>query len=243
MGSRQAKCPQAAIFDLDGTLVDTFEDIALATNAGLTALGYLQQSSSRIRSYVGEGVVKLARKALAHARRQNLQEVSPQDSAKLAALITERYRERPCYHSALYPNVESVLSALRSNSVQLAVLSNKPHDLTLLVLEEMGLSSFFGHIQGATSEWGCKPDPRGLLRILARLDVRPEKAIMVGDGEPDAEVARRVGMRFVGAAYGLLDTDRLKALGALAVLRSPQDLLFFMESLRNMQGKEVVFRA
>lgn len=208
---------RAVVFDLDGTLVDAFDDIAAATNHALTALGLPTHSYPVVRSFVGKGVRNLAARALGdpHAHRVD----------EFILHLNSYYKDHPADHSRPYPGASETLDALRAAGIRTALLSNKPHPLTVRVLSALDIAPRLDLIQGEVAELGTKPDPRGLFSVLERLGVAPAEAVFVGDGEPDAEVARRARVRFVGVAHGILPADRLAELGALRVLdRLPQFL-------------------
>lgn len=207
---------RAVVFDLDGTLVDAFADIAAAVNHGMRALGLPEHSFERIKSFVGNGVPKLAERAVGagHA------DLAP----RLARLLVDYYRAHPADHAQPYPGAVEMLMALRAAGIRTAVLSNKRHELSALVLDRLGLSSHLDAVAGESHEVKPKPDPSGFLALAARLGATVGETLMVGDGEPDATVARNAGAPFVGVSWGLLPAERLRELGALAILNDLREL-------------------
>jgi len=211
---------RAVVFDLDGTLVDAFEDIAAAANYGLDVLGLARLPYATIRSYVGNGLAKLAERALGPA-----EAARPGQIERLTSLIAQYYVEHPADYARPYPGVAETLAALRQRGIATAVVSNKRHDLTVLVLERLRLAPLLDAIQGETPALARKPDPAGILTMLERLGAAPSEAFVVGDGQPDAEAARDAGARFVGVSWGLLERKRLLELGAIEVLDRLEDLI------------------
>ncbi|MBI1291544.1 HAD-IA family hydrolase [bacterium] len=207
---------RAVIFDLDGTLVDAFQDIANAINRPLAARGMPTHSVDTIRTFVGEGAGKLIERSVPPGT----------DAATLESVRAEMmawYRDHPADHAFIYEGILPVLEALRSRGVPMGVLSNKPHAMTLSTCERLGLSDFFGDVAG---EQGAgvprKPDPMGLRLQLERLGV--EDAIMVGDGRPDGEVARAAGVPFVAVTWGTRTAEQLLEYGPVAVVDHPSGL-------------------
>lgn len=207
---------RGVVFDLDGTLVDAFGDIAAAVNHGLAVLDLPTHSVKIIRSFVGNGVTRLAERALGpdHA------DLAP----RLAELLVEYYRQHPADHARPYPGAVETLDALRRGGLRIAVLSNKRHELSALVLDRLGLTPRIDLLVGEGAEIGRKPDPRGFLQVAEEFGVSPEELLMVGDGEPDALVARNVGAPFVGVSWGLLPAAQLTTLGARTVLHDLREL-------------------
>jgi phosphoglycolate phosphatase len=220
MSGRVAGEIRAVVFDLDGTLVDAFGDIAAAVNFGLREMDLPEHSVETIKGFVGNGVPKLAERALGEA-------ATPERGRLLVDLLVTYYRQHPVDFAQPYPGCVGVLKTLRRHGIRIGVLSNKRHELTWLVLERLGLLPHLDQVQG---EGGVerKPDPAGYLELVKRVGVRVEESIMVGDGQPDADVARRVGVPFVGVSYGILSAERLRELGAVTILDDLEELLSWL---------------
>lgn len=191
------------IFDLDGTLVDSTRDLAAAVNATLEALapGTPPLPVPTVRTYIGNGAGELVRRSLAQAGL----EVSAADALRL---FLEKYRDCLLDTTVLYPGVVEALEALRPRT--LAVLSNKPGDLSRAILQGLGIAEHFARICGGGDLPGRKPDPALLLGLLAELGGRPEEAVVVGDSAVDVRTARGAGVAVIGVSYGL-DPESLRA--------------------------------
>jgi phosphoglycolate phosphatase-like HAD superfamily hydrolase len=155
MSTSHAPC--GYLFDLDGTLVDSLRDITAALNAARSDLGMIPVESNQVRSWVGDGLAALCRRSAPDADNAT--------QTRLVERAAQRYAERPVVDTAPYPNILQLLNLLRARSSALAVLSNKPHALTIEILAHLNLSSYFAVIQGSQREEERKPDPRAALRI------------------------------------------------------------------------------
>lgn len=202
---------RAAVFDLDGTLVDSLADLARAVNHALRRVGLPERSLSEIAGFVGEGATRLLERAVA----PRLDLLEPALSA-----WWEHYQAHLLDHTVLYPGVEEVLRAAR---VPLAVHTNKPGRLARRILQGLAVLPLFAEVLGG-DEAPRKPDPAGTRAILARLGVPPAEAVYVGDSVVDLELARAVPMPSVAVTWGLADERRLAASGAAALVRDPRQL-------------------
>lgn len=208
--------PDACIFDLDGTLVNSLRDIAEAANSCLKLLGLRGHPIDNYRYLVGEGVPKLCERAIGRTH--------PHLTKRLTELVRAFYRLGPLKHTRPYPGLVGLVERLRSANVPLGVLSNKPHDMTQRVVCAFWGDSVFACIQGYTDDARRKPDPHHLLRICEQLDVDPRRIWLVGDTPTDVETARRAGAVSVGVTWGFRSRDDLAAAGADIIFDRPEDL-------------------
>jgi len=206
------------VFDLDGTLVDTFEDITRAVNHVLGQFGISPKDVEEVRKYVGNGARELMAGVLGE-KGGKLQ------IDKSIEIWRRYYLEHPADRSRLYPDVKKVLEILRSRSLKLAVFSNKLQEITEKVLEEVGILPLLDHVLGENSNFPRKPAPEGLIFLMKKFDAAPGTTWMVGDGEADVRVGLDAGCRVCGVSYGMLPRKRLLELGAHVVIDSFEDLL------------------
>ena len=157
--------PALAIFDLDGTLVDSKRDLAEAVNATRAYMENGPLANELIYSYVGNGVPLLVRRALGS-------ETSEADFQKALAYFFPWYRDHALVHTCLYAGVRESLERLRSARVRLAVLTNKPTDTSLAILEGLGVSHFFFRVYGGDSFPQTKPDPWASMPCWQRAECR-----------------------------------------------------------------------
>ena len=211
--------PALVIFDLDGTLVDTAPDIARALAVALAGTGVPPLSLDTVKQMVGDGARELIRRALAAA---------PSDGAREEAAFGRflaSYRENVCVASRLYPGVVEGLRALRGHGAVLAVVTNKPGDLSRALLETLGIAASFAAIIGDGDGFPRKPDPTAALSILAKVGVSPDGAVVVGDGLPDMRLARALGVTAVAATWGYVPAAALAGEGPAFVAGSFQEAI------------------
>jgi phosphoglycolate phosphatase len=214
---------QAAVFDLDGTLLDTLADIADAMNAALERMGFPGHERSAYRYLTGDGVRALAERSIPEPAK---------DEGTVAACIREfrsEYADRWGTKTRPYPGITGLLSELARRRVKLSVLSNKLDDFTRQAVRDFLPGFDFSFIIGAKPDLPPKPDPAGALFIACELRISPVHIIYLGDTGVDMMTAVRAGMFPVGALWGFRDEKELRENGAVAVIRSPQELLGFMD--------------
>ena len=213
---------RAVLFDLDGTLLDSLDDLAGSMNFVLSELGFPQHPSSVYRGFVGDGVTMLARRALP------AEAGSDAIVAAAVARLREVYSRRSMAKTRPYPGIPALLDALEARRLRKGVLSNKPHDLTLaLVAGLLGRWSFdpvFGERPGIAR----KPDPAAALEAARIFGARPHEVLYVGDTPTDLATAKAAGMLPVGAAWGFRPEAELRAAGASAIAATPRDVLGFL---------------
>jgi phosphoglycolate phosphatase len=206
------------VFDLDGTLVDSSRDIAAALNAALARLapGTPPLALERVLAFVGEGARLLVERALAHSAL-----ALPADDV-LAAYL-DGYRERLLDTTRLYPGIPEALGALESAGTRLAVLTNKPGDLSRAILRGLGVEARFAHILGPEDVPARKPDPRGLRSLVAELGAGSSDAWLVGDSATDVRTARAAGVRAAGVLWGF-HPEALRCAAPERLLERPAEL-------------------
>jgi len=206
------------IFDLDGTLLDTIEDIALTMNLVFGRRGFPPFSIADCMRMVGDGMEVLVRRALPGGA----------GDEALVDEIVQEYREAYGLawrdHSRPYPGVPELLEGLKARGVRSAVLSNKSHPFIEIMTREL-LPFDFDAVLGALPGVPFKPDPSAALRIASDMGLPPAGFVFVGDTDIDMETARAAGMYPAGALWGFRDAANLKAGGAEVLLASPGDLL------------------
>lgn len=213
---------KACFFDLDGTLLDTLADIGGACNAVLAAHGYPVHPVSAYRRMVGNGFPILMRRALP----ESVVAQGPQE--RLDALTEEGHRYYAAHLSirtTSYPGLVAALGRLQDAGLRLAVLSNKPEDLTcaLVPLHFPGIR--FDAVRGGRHDAPLKPDPTVLLQMAASMGVAPQDCAYVGDSDVDMMTARNAGMTAVGVAWGFRGAAEVQAAGADMVAADAEELV------------------
>lgn len=210
---------RAVLFDLDGTLLDTLRDIADATNQALGRLGFPRHETEAYKCFIGEGREVLALRALPEQHR-NAATVS-----RLVAGINEEYSRCWADHTHPYQGIPGLLDDLAARNIRMAVLSNKAHDLTEMMVSGMLAEWHFEMVIGASPAAPRKPDPTTALQIARRLEIHPAEFIYLGDSAIDMKTATGAGMYPVGASWGFSPADELLRAGARAVIAQPEELL------------------
>lgn len=207
------------IFDLDGTLADTLEDLADALNRTLSAQGLPVHAAAAVRKMVGNGIRRLVTDALPSEQR------TEETIARCLDGFLSDYGEHCLVKTRLYDDVAQLVRALRAGAVKLAVFSNKADELTQRIVDALIPAGAFEVIIGARQGIPLKPDPTGALLISTRFGVAPPKIVYLGDSRVDMLTATAAGMIPVGASWGFWTRDELTESGARVVLDHPLDLL------------------
>jgi phosphoglycolate phosphatase len=221
------------VVDLDGTIADTRDDIARSVNFVLASEGRPPMSTGEVWRCVGEGVATLMERvfgvsdgnaawSLAVGRSNESREASNPDRVRLRERV-ETFRAHYAEHlldaTRLYDGVAAFLARVRC-----AVLTNKPEAMSRRIVDGLGVGERVEAILGGDSLPTRKPDPAGLVEILARCTGAPARALFVGDSVVDAETARAGAVRFVGVSYGYSTRPELIAAGAIGVVDSLMEI-------------------
>jgi phosphoglycolate phosphatase len=210
---------RAVLFDLDGTLADTLQDLADSTNAVLQRHGGDAQPVDAYRYFVGDGLRNLIKRALTAAN----MDLALTD--EVMAQTREEYGRRQFDTTALYPGIEEMLDELEWRDMRLAVLSNKPHDFTMEMVGRLCGEGRFELVQGQTDGLPRKPDPASAVRVAERMNLSPAEFLYLGDTNTDMQTATGAGMFAVGVLWGFRDEAELRDNGAQALISKPAELL------------------
>lgn len=213
------KALRAAIFDLDGTLLDTLEDIADSMNAVLAALDLPAHPLDAYRRFVGGGLGQLVVLALGPAARDR------DLAARAGEMAKAEYGRRWKDKTRPYPGVATMLQELARCGVPMAVLSNKPNDFTRLSTDHFFTPSPFAHIWGERPGFPRKPAPGAALELARLMGVEPGEVVFLGDSDIDMKTARSAGMLALGAAWGFRGREELLAAGAHRVIERPGEMV------------------
>lgn len=210
---------KAVLFDLDGTLLDTLQDIADSTNRALGYFGFPQHKLEAYKYFIGDGREALAVCALPENHRDTA------TIGKLVARMGEEYAIHWSDNTRPYEGVPELLDTLTERDICLSILSNKPHDFTELMVSRLLSLWRFQIVAGALPDIPKKPYPDAALDITKRLNLKPGEFIYVGDSDVDMKTAVSAGMYPVGAVWGFRTAQELLAGGAKALIEKPTDLL------------------
>jgi phosphoglycolate phosphatase len=210
---------KAAIFDLDGTLLDTLADLADAMNCVLERNRLPGHDRSAYRYFVGDGIEMLVQRALPFAV------ASEKEFQRFVREMKSEYAGRWLNQTRPYPGVVEMLAAFAAAGVEMAVLSNKPDEATREILRALIPNPPFRFVLGATAERPKKPDPSAALEIAVRLNISPQHFLFLGDTPIDMQTALGAGMFPVGALWGFRPAEELLAAGAKLLLKEAADLI------------------
>jgi len=209
----------AAVFDLDGTLLDSLDDISDCMNAALTAQGFPTHPKADYKYFVGDGMDILAKRVLpAHAATET-------GITATVQLMRKEYHVRWKDKSRPYPGIPELLNALSERGLKLTVLSNKPDDFSKLVVKEIFGEWPWAVVFGARANVAKKPDPAGAIEIAKILKVEPARCVYFGDTNTDMFTARGAGMYALGCTWGFRPAKELTDAGAHALIDAPLDAL------------------
>jgi phosphoglycolate phosphatase len=183
------------IFDLDGTLIDSKLDLALAVNATRVHLGMPPLDNALISTYVGNGAPVLMRRSLGP-------ELPDEDLEKALEYFLTYYNDHKLDNTRAYPGIPEMLEELALAGVRMAVLTNKPVNISGRILEGLGLTRYFARVYGGNSFEQKKPHPIGVETLLKELGVERNRTVLVGDSAVDIRTARNAGIMACGVTYG-----------------------------------------
>jgi phosphoglycolate phosphatase len=207
------------MFDLDGTLLNTLEDIANSVNRGLARLGYPTHEIETYKSLIGNGRDVLASLALPNNERTSIA------VQKLVDLINEDYLRHWADNTSPYPGISEMLDSMVAKRLKLAILSNKPDEFTQRIVGKMLSKWKFEVVSGASADMPVKPDPKAALQIARKLGVLPGEILYVGDSDVDMKMASAAKMFAVGVLWGFRTGEELRANGASTLVSEPSEIL------------------
>lgn len=213
---------KAVIFDLDGTLLNTLEDISDAMNTVLASYHFPIHSYTDYKSFIGEGIRELVIQALPECKR-----ISKIIDEGLI-LLRKEYEMRWDHKTILYPGISDLLNYLTEKNTVLGILSNKPHDLTVKSINKYFSKWNFSEIFGAFPSQPKKPDPQAAIKMSKDFQIPADQILFAGDTEIDMQTAKSAGMKAVGVLWGFRGKKELLASGADYLISKPiqlQDIL------------------
>ncbi|MEI7817174.1 MAG: HAD-IA family hydrolase [Desulfuromonadales bacterium] len=206
---------RTALFDLDGTLVDSLEDLADAVNHVRHVFSHPQLTVDSVRLMVGKGAPNLIRQALPQA--------SDDDVSHALTLFLEYNRQHIADKSHLYPGILVTLHALADLSIKMAVITNKNEDLSELLLQSLGIYDLFAFNCGGDTYPERKPSPLPLLKVIDTLGFALNECVMIGDSSNDIQAGQRAGITTIGCSWGYGNRDEL--VKADMLVHTPQELI------------------
>ena len=210
---------KAVIFDLDGTLLDTLEDLANACNYALRSCGYKEHAVKDYVRFVGSGRYILMKRILPEEDKNNEEAIE-----KVLKLFDEYYGEHMHDTTKPYDGIYELIKKLKIKNIKLAVVSNKPDEFA-----GETVNRYFGNefeiTYGQRPNHAVKPDPKTVYEVMEYLNVTKEECIYVGDSDVDMKTAQNAGVKSIGVAWGFRGEEELKSAGADYIIRTPQELV------------------
>jgi phosphoglycolate phosphatase len=210
---------EAVLFDLDGTLLDTREDVGNAMNRVLTSKCFPTHTTEQYGIFLGSGARSLVIKSLPEDRRD------PDTIAECLKTFRQDYQQNCTIKTAPYAGIPELLDVLVARKIKLGILTNKPQDTTEVCIRELLSEWPFEVVIGMQDGRPSKPDPTGALEAASEMGVVPEKILYVGDTEIDMKTSLNAGMDPIGVAWGFREIDELVESGAQAIIHHPLELL------------------
>ncbi|MBQ7980652.1 MAG: HAD family hydrolase [Oscillospiraceae bacterium] len=206
---------ELAIFDLDGTILNTLDDLADSVNHVLAQHGFPLHTKDEVRMMVGNGILNLIKRALPKGTEQGTVEA-------VFADFNAHYKLHSADKTKPYDGITEMLEQLKANGVKLAVVSNKA-DYAMQTLCEKYFSGFFDAVAGEKQGVPKKPAPDGVNAILCKLGVERNKSVYIGDSDVDIQTADNAGLTCIAVDWGFRDRALLEKNGAEIIVSSPSE--------------------
>lgn len=210
------------IFDLDGTLLNTIADLAMATNHALQQLGYPTHDTDTYRFFVGNGINKLLERSLPEAEKNEA------NVMRLRSHFLPFYDKHNADLSTPYPGIPELLQTLQQKGMKIAVASNKYQSATVKLILHYFPNIQFVEVLGQREGIAVKPDPSIVFDILRKAEVDKEEVLYVGDSNVDMQTARNAGVDAIGVSWGFRPRTELEAFHPLAVVDKADELLNYL---------------
>jgi phosphoglycolate phosphatase len=210
---------RAVVFDLDGTLLNTLDDLADSANFSLSIRGHPVHEPEKYKIFVGDGVGNLMERILPEDKR------APEELAQLMDIFVERYAAHLLDKTRPYDGITELLRELEARKIKMAVVSNKPDPATKHVILHSFGADVFDVVAGSSAGFPLKPDPALTSHVLSLMGVSASEAIFAGDTMMDMQTAKRAGCVAVGVTWGFRTRNELHQNGADHIIDVPGELL------------------
>ena len=207
---------ELAVFDMDGTILNTLDDLTDATNHALRTFGYPEHSIEEVRFFVGNGIAKLIERATPAG-------TSEEERAKVRAEFMDYYKIHSADKTGPYTGINDLLKKLRAAGVKTAVVSNKP-DVAVRELVKTYYDGLFDAAVGDMEGQAVKPAPDMCLKVFKELGMGPEKAVYIGDSDTDIMTARNAGLDEILVSWGFRGREFLTEHGAKNICDTPDEV-------------------
>ena len=214
---------KAFIFDLDGTLVNSEQDITDSINFSLSSQNFDTLTVEEARKKIGNGINKLVIDALPQKYKNNNKVI-----ARTLELMAQKYSQSWKKNTCLYPKIANLLDQLMLNKIPMAILSNKPDPFVQEIVKFLISKWEFVTIMGARTSLPLKPNPQSTLEIIKKLNINAHDIAFVGDGDTDIKTALGAGIHPIAVTWGLRSVEELTQVGAKTFINNPLELLEYI---------------
>ncbi len=211
------------IFDLDGTLIDSLEDLAISVNYALEKNGFATHSTDAYRQFVGDGAVMLIKRAMA------TKEFTQREFDKVKKDYDEHYKMHCIDKTALYDGALELLNELKAKDIKLAIISNKPDDFVKSIMIKMNLTQYFDYIAGGLPDVPKKPDPYAFNVLLQKFSLTQNECLYVGDSNVDIFTGKNAGIKTLGASWGFRGKQELLDADAEVIIDNLSEVLSYVK--------------
>ena len=215
---------KAAVFDLDGTVLDTVSSIAYFCNEAMKKFGIEPESVENYKYHAGNGAKLLVHRALS-AKNADTEE----NFNRVFPFYMESYDKNPAYKTEHFKGLPEVLKKMKEKGIALGIVSNKPESTVREVLPEFFPDGFFKYVYGSLGKMPLKPDPTAVLHIMENENAKPDEVLYVGDSGVDMKTGKNAGVFTIGVSWGFRPREELVENGADVVIDKPEELLNFIK--------------
>lgn len=198
---------KVAIFDLDGTLLNTLDDLANACNYALNKFSFPTHEVEEYKKFIGNGIYKLVERAVPNNKKDK------ETVEKVLEIFSEYYNEHMIDMTKPYEGIITLLDELRLKEIKLAVVSNKKHEFTMQIVEKY-FGDRFDIVFGHRESYKAKPDPASVLEVIDKFNILKNECIYIGDSNVDIMTARNSGIECIGVSWGFRGKEELAKAGA-----------------------------
>lgn len=210
---------KAVIFDLDGTLLDTIEDISDSVNAVLREKKYHEFDVDEYKYFAGRGIDELIASVIEKG------EIDPLEHPEIKKGYMKEYKVRQNIKTKIFPGILDLIIELQNLEISVNILSNKPDNQTQEVVKHYFRNTKFDYVYGKKTELSIKPYPESVLHLIEKLKVSKDEVLYIGDTNTDIQTAKNAGLKSVGVLWGFRKREELELEGATYIVENPMDIL------------------
>lgn len=214
---------KAVLFDLDGTLVNSLEDLATSCNFALESFGYATHETEKYRYFIGNGMQTLIERILPEDKRDN------ETHKKVFDVFYNHYSQHFVDKTKPYEGIPELLDNLKEKGLKTGIISNKKHEMTLEVVNKLFNTGVFNAVFGKMEGYPTKPDVKLTLKLMEKLGVKPDECVLVGDSGMDMAAAVNAGCKGVGVLWGFRTKEELLENGANYIVSDTNEILKIIE--------------